>query len=78
MNVITVVEHPVDPRLTTVHAAVADPDVPGAAGPVTACGLATRGMVTDPWRPVRPEDRWYPPELLERLCPLCDRAVRLA
>ncbi|WP_435647974.1 hypothetical protein [Kitasatospora purpeofusca] len=76
MGIVVVVEQPEDPVLLVVHAAGADPDVPGDPGPVTACGLDTAGMAVDPWRPVAPGSRWYPPDLRRRVCPRCDRTVR--
>ncbi|MFJ4673003.1 hypothetical protein [Kitasatospora purpeofusca] len=78
MSVIPVIENPEDPGLLLVHAAASDPDVPGDPGPATACGLDTNEMVPDPWRPAGPGQRWYPQDLRDRVCPLCDRAVRMS
>lgn len=77
MRFIVVIERSGDPESVRAHVAVPDPDSAGRVpGPTTACGVGTGGMVIDPWRPTRPEDRWYPPDLLERICVRCDRAVR--
>lgn len=61
-----------------VHAAAADPSVPGHPGDHTLCGADTQLMQTVDYRPSAPESPWYPPKWhgSGRVCPICDAAVR--
>ncbi|MED7947653.1 MULTISPECIES: hypothetical protein [unclassified Streptomyces] len=60
-----------------VHAAGADPSVPGAPGGSTLCGADTRRMQAVDYRPAEPGSSWYPPKWhgSGKVCPHCDRAA---
>lgn len=63
-------------RAEAVHAAPADPDVPGDPGAKTFCGMSTEGMERHPYSPSRPGQSWYPAGVSRFRCPTCDRALR--
>ncbi|MFD9124898.1 hypothetical protein [Kitasatospora sp. NPDC059571] len=63
-------------RIRWVHAAPPDPGRPGRPGPVTFCGLDTRDLEREPYRPAGPGATWYPPSQTTRHCLACDSAVR--
>ncbi|MFJ9777781.1 hypothetical protein ACIRVF_42180 [Kitasatospora sp. NPDC101157] len=73
---VVVIEHPDQPDRVAVHAAGSDLDAPGDQLPVTAGGLDTTSMITNPWQPPGPGSRWYPTYLVTLVCPRCDQAVR--
>lgn len=59
-----------------VHAAPADPDVPGDPDDRTFCGRPTLGMEPVPYEPAGPGAPWLPPNLRRRECPDCAAALR--
>ncbi|MER7583749.1 hypothetical protein [Kitasatospora sp. NPDC097691] len=65
----------VGPGVLAVHAAGADPDVPEDPQPTTLCQRDTRSMEHSHYAPARPGDPWYPPELADRRCRECERAL---
>ncbi|WBP89523.1 hypothetical protein [Kitasatospora cathayae] len=66
----------VGPGVLQVHAAPADPDVPEDPLPQTLCGLDTGPMEHAHYRPVRPGEPWYPPDMADQRCRLCEAALR--
>ncbi|MGF1432528.1 hypothetical protein [Kitasatospora sp. LaBMicrA B282] len=66
----------VEPRVVAVHVAGADPDVPEDPLPRTLCGLDTNAMEHSHYRPGRPGEPWYPPQLADRRCLECEAMLR--
>ncbi|MCC9309094.1 hypothetical protein LN042_18740 [Kitasatospora sp. RB6PN24] len=66
----------VEPVLLAVHAAGSDPDVPEDPLPRTLCGRETDPMEHAHYRPARPGEPWYPPQLGDRRCLDCEAALR--
>ncbi|MET8631017.1 hypothetical protein ABZW30_46305 [Kitasatospora sp. NPDC004669] len=64
------------PAVLLVHAAGQDPEVPEDPLPRTLCGEDTESMEHSHYRPGRPGEPWYPPELEDRRCRLCEAALR--
>lgn len=58
-----------------VHAAPADPDIPGDPGPRTFCGLDTGHLVQDDWHPQSPASPWFPPKWHNQVCKACHQAL---
>ncbi|MEU1282662.1 hypothetical protein [Kitasatospora sp. NPDC005856] len=65
----------VGPGVVAVHAAGQDPDVPEDPQARTLCGLDTAPMEHSHYRPARPGEPWYPPELEQQRCRLCEAAL---
>ncbi|MGK4578435.1 hypothetical protein [Kitasatospora sp. HPMI-4] len=70
-------ESPDQLAVRRVHAAVADPDVPGDPGSDTLCGADTSAMITERWSAGRPGQRW-PPRWRGWICSDCDAVLRSA
>ncbi|MFD8621709.1 hypothetical protein [Streptomyces sp. NPDC059513] len=64
--------------IEAVHAAPADPAVPGDPADTTFCGEPTQGMDKLSYQPNGPGAPWYPPNKREWMCPDCDEALRSA
>ncbi|MFC8408593.1 hypothetical protein ACFUG9_34270 [Streptomyces griseoincarnatus] len=62
--------------IAAVHAAPADPDVPGDPDDRTLCGRPTLGMEPVPYEPAGPGAPWLPPKLRRWECPDCAAALR--
>jgi hypothetical protein len=58
-----------------VHAAPADPDVPGDPAERTFCGKSTAGMERTHHSPSRPGQSWCPAGLARFRCDACDTAL---
>jgi len=59
-----------------VHAAPADPFIPGDPADRTFCGKDTFGMDKLAYRPSAPGASWYPPNKRRWVCRDCDTALR--
>ncbi|GAA0680208.1 hypothetical protein GCM10010193_37340 [Kitasatospora atroaurantiaca] len=59
-----------------VHAAPADPSVPGNPDDLTFCGMDTGRMRRDPYQAPQPGATWYPPKWRGKVCSACDRVLR--
>ncbi|MFD7593314.1 hypothetical protein ACFV6D_09815 [Kitasatospora sp. NPDC059812] len=66
------------PAVALVHAAGADPDAPEDPQDRTLCGRDTTPMEHAHYSPTRPGEPWYPPELEDKRCRLCEAALRSA
>ncbi|MEY9874675.1 hypothetical protein ABH931_004175 [Streptacidiphilus sp. MAP12-33] len=62
-------------RVRAVHAADADPDVPGKPSARARCGMSTDELEPEPYTPVGPGAPWYPPEYRTRRCLDCEAAL---
>jgi len=65
----------VEPVVLLVHAAGADPDAPEDPLPRTLCSLSTDAMEHSHYRPARPGEPWYPPQLYDRRCRECEMVI---
>lgn len=61
-----------------VHAAPADPSVPGDPADTTLCSKPTRGMEKLPYTPAGPGAPWYPRNKRQWVCRDCDEALHSA
>lgn len=61
---------------TAVHAAPADPDIPGDPGERTFCGKPTTQMEPHSYSPPGPGAPWYPSNLSGFRCATCNAALR--
>ncbi|MFG2457030.1 hypothetical protein ACGFWE_08170 [Streptomyces sp. NPDC048523] len=59
-----------------VHAAPADPSVPGDPGDTTLCGKPTRDMEKLSYTPSGPGAPWFPRNKRQWMCRACDEALR--
>jgi hypothetical protein len=64
-----------EPYIKSVHAAPADPAVPGDPAEETFCGKPTSGMERLPYKPHSPGDHWYPHIMSRWVCPECEQAL---
>ncbi|WP_228984245.1 hypothetical protein [Streptomyces sp. DH12] len=62
--------------IEAVHAAPADPDVPGDPGDRTFCGLPTLGMERVEYTPRAPGAPWLPHNMRPWECRNCADALR--
>ncbi|MCG6494105.1 hypothetical protein [Kitasatospora sp. A2-31] len=67
-----------DEPVMLVHAAGQDPDLPEDPQARTLCGLDTAAMAHSHHQPSAPGEPWYPPELADRRCPVCEAALKRA
>ncbi|MEV7776546.1 hypothetical protein [Kitasatospora sp. NPDC086791] len=67
-----------EPRMGVIHAAPADPSIPGDPTDQTFCGKDTGGMEKMPYSASRPGASWYPQNLSQWVCPRCAAALRSA
>ncbi|WP_406390181.1 hypothetical protein OG806_49600 [Streptomyces sp. NBC_00882] len=58
-----------------VHAAPADPAVPGDSGDTTLCGKPTQGMDPLSYTPSGPGAPWFPPNKRKWMCGDCNEAL---
>jgi hypothetical protein len=62
--------------IEAVHAAPADPDVPGDADDRTFCGKPTLDMERVNYQPAGPGAPWLPPNMSDWECRDCAAALR--
>src|SRR5690606_10416078 len=62
--------------IAAVHAAPADPDVPGDPDDRTFCGRPTRGMEPLSYKPAGPGAPWLPKNMRGWECPDCAAALQ--
>lgn len=62
--------------IRAVHAAQADPAVPGDPADTTFCGRPTSGMEKLSYSPSGPGASWCPPNKKQWKCTECDTALR--
>ncbi|MEU5366559.1 hypothetical protein ABZ354_24320 [Streptomyces sp. NPDC005925] len=63
-------------HIEAVHAAPADPDVPGDPGDRTFCGKPTLDMERVDYQPAGPGAPWLPPDMSRWACRDCAAALR--
>ncbi|MFJ1975246.1 hypothetical protein ACIO93_42230 [Streptomyces sp. NPDC087903] len=64
--------------IEAVHAAPADPSVPGDPTDTTLCGKPTRDIDKLSYTPASPGAPWCPPNKRQWMCRACDDALRFA